>query len=104
MALVAAATSPALAVDVDVFLANDSDVDINDVAVSAAGQSSWLDVDQGSVLQPNSMFTLTVGDEDGCRFDFRADYADGFTETVTDVEVCQASEAGEVWVHFGEFR
>lgn len=98
--LVGAAVSAASAQEMEIIVANDTSMDIVDVSVSAAGANDWFDLDQGTVLGPRSTFTLTVTPEDGCRFDFRGTFADGSEATITGVEVCQASQVGEVWASF----
>lgn len=75
-------------------------MDIVDVSVSVAGKNDWFDLDQGTVLTPQSMFTFSAAPEDGCSFDFRAVLADGSEQTITGVEVCQATQDGEVWASF----
>ena len=95
------AVSAASAQEMEIFVANNTDMDIVEAGVSVAGANYWLDLDQGTVLGPKHMFTFTVTPEEGCRFDFRATFADGSEQTIRDVEVCQASAAGtEVWAQF----
>lgn len=98
--LVGASLSPASAQEMEIFVANDTNMDIVDIGVSATGENDWFDLDQGAVLGPNSMFTFTVTPDEGCRFDFRGTFADGSEATITGVEVCQASQVGEVWASF----
>jgi hypothetical protein len=75
-------------------------VDIVDVGVSVTGKNDWFDLDQGTVLTPQSMFIFRAAPEDGCSFDFRAALADGSEQTITGVDVCQANQDGEVWASF----
>ena len=98
--ILGAAVSAASAQETEIFVANDTKMDIVDVGVSAAGMNDWFDLDQGTVLTPQSMFIFRAGPEDGCRFDFRAVLADGSEQTIANVEVCQAGQDGEVWASF----
>ncbi len=99
-AIIATMLSSAARAETTVFITNKTDAQIVDVVVSIAGVNDWFDVDQGTVLEPGYKFSLTFAEEDGCRFDFRATYADRYDETIPDVEVCEASRRGDVWIEF----
>ena len=60
---------------------------------SNAGSNSWEeDILGADVLTPGSQVNVNFDDGSGyCTFDFKADLADGSSQTVTGIDVCTTS-------------
>ena len=101
MAVTAAAAlmiaAPALAEDWDFMLTNMTGKPIKTVEVSPAGAAKWTaskhdpEMKRAAVLKAGGKMTVHFDKGSGCKYDVRATYEDGATETWSGFNACDYS-------------
>ncbi len=92
-AVLASLSGTAFAEDRHVTIINETDHTIVRFYASNVEKTSWQeDILGNSVLKPGSSVRINIDDGSGhCKYDFRADFADGDKSIKNGINVCQIS-------------